>query len=161
MNLIKRHLPEMLYSRHNLKAEGAVIHYISAINITPDDLYNVETIEKIFYDYGVSAHYGIDRNGDVYEWVPPHKQAWHAGRSIMNGRESCNRFTIGIELFSTGEDFTQEQIISCIELTHNLPSGWIHGHDEVRAAWNKKYPNKKSSVKKDPGDNFPWNLIRD
>ena len=46
----------------------------------------------------VSAHLLIDRKGEMVQFVPFHKRAWHAGRSVFNGRENCNDFSIGIEL---------------------------------------------------------------
>ena len=49
-------------------------------------------------DLKVSAHLLIDRRGDIIQFVPFHKRAWHAGRSLFNGRENCNDFSIGIEL---------------------------------------------------------------
>ena len=49
-------------------------------------------------DLKVSAHLLIDRRGDIIQFVPFHKRAWHAGRSVFNGRENCNDFSIVIEL---------------------------------------------------------------
>lgn len=45
---------------------------------------------------GVSYHYMIDMNGDIYEIVDPTRRAWHAGVSLFNGRNDCNSFMIGI-----------------------------------------------------------------
>jgi N-acetylmuramoyl-L-alanine amidase len=50
----------------------------------------------------VSAHFLIDREGLVVEAVPPDHIAFHAGRSNFEGRESCNDFSIGIELVNWG-----------------------------------------------------------
>jgi AmpD protein len=46
----------------------------------------------------VSAHLLIRRDGELVQYVPFHKRAWHAGVSSFQGRERCNDFSIGIEL---------------------------------------------------------------
>lgn len=47
----------------------------------------------------VSAHYYVDRRGNVYELVNPLREAWHAGTSSWQGRGSLEirRRSIGIE----------------------------------------------------------------
>lgn len=49
----------------------------------------------------VSAHCLIRRDGEVVQYVPFDKRAWHAGVSKYQGRERCNDFSIGIELEGT------------------------------------------------------------
>ncbi|HFD81120.1 MAG TPA: 1,6-anhydro-N-acetylmuramyl-L-alanine amidase AmpD, partial [Gammaproteobacteria bacterium] len=46
----------------------------------------------------VSAHVLIRRGGELVQYVPFDRRAWHAGRSCYAGREACNDFSIGIEL---------------------------------------------------------------
>ena len=46
----------------------------------------------------VSAHILIERNGSIVQFVAFNKCAWHAGKSTYEGRDSCNEFSIGIEL---------------------------------------------------------------
>jgi N-acetylmuramoyl-L-alanine amidase len=53
-----------------------------------------------------SAHYVIGRTGTVWQLVPTDKEAWHAGgpgRSSWQGKDNCNKFSIGIEMVCTGE----------------------------------------------------------
>ena len=168
MNIIKRHLPDSLYSKYPPKPLGSVVHFVSNVNINPADPFNLDDIIQIFHTYKVSVHYLIDRDGTVYELVPTNHQAWHAGKSIMNGRKGCNAFTFGVELVSTGQPFNGEpayplaQINACIDLhldlmqQHGITPRWIQGHDQVRKNWNDKYPNQRASVKVDPGPHFPW-----
>lgn len=148
--------------------DGIVIHYISAVNILPDDPFDLDVILDVFKRYKVSAHYLIDREGVPIELVPLPKIAWHAGRSRMNGRDRCNNWTVGIELMGGKDfDYTDDQIatlklmIAKLMSKHKIPIENIQGHDDVRLAWNRHYPNKKGSKKYDPGENFPWNDIRD
>ena len=49
----------------------------------------------------VSAHALVRRDGEVVQYVPFHRRAWHAGQSSWMGRERCNDFSIGIELEGT------------------------------------------------------------
>ncbi|EHJ84579.1 N-acetylmuramoyl-L-alanine amidase AmpD [Salmonella enterica subsp. enterica serovar Baildon str. R6-199] len=49
----------------------------------------------------VSAHCLIRRDGEIVQYVPFDKRAWHAGVSNYQGRERCNDFSIGIELEGT------------------------------------------------------------
>jgi AmpD protein len=46
----------------------------------------------------VSAHLLIRRDGELTQYLPFHRRAWHAGASEYAGRSCCNDFSIGIEL---------------------------------------------------------------
>ena len=148
--------------------DGAVIHFISAKNIEPLVPFDLASIIKIFKQYKVSAHYLIDRKGDVIELVPKMHRAYHAGKSLMNGRSSCNNFTVGIELMGGTEwPYTDEQMLSLGELLaqlmteHKFTLEWIQGHDRVRREWNEMYPDKSAPRKVDPGDHFNWEILND
>lgn len=166
MNIIKSHLPDDCYGNVDIDIDGCVIHYISAVNVLPNDPFNFDAIMDIFKQYKVSAHYYIDREGDIFELVPIPTKAYHAGKSIWDGREWCNDFMLGIEL-AGGKDFGYEprQIHMLIELLkalikeHGFSPYNIAGHDAVREAWNITHPFNKGSVKHDPGDHFPWDTV--
>ncbi len=51
----------------------------------------------------VSAHYSIGKDGEIVQHVQDIHRAWHAGRSIWKGRNSCNDYTIGIELVNLND----------------------------------------------------------
>lgn len=51
---------------------------------------------------GVSAHFTIERSGEVVQHVACDVVAWHAGKSSWDGRQNCNGFSIGIELVGPG-----------------------------------------------------------
>jgi N-acetylmuramoyl-L-alanine amidase len=51
----------------------------------------------------VSAHLVVSEAGEVYQLVPFNKIAWHAGKSYWQGRESLNRYSIGIEIDNAGK----------------------------------------------------------
>lgn len=103
----------------------------------------------------VSAHYVIDRNGDVYQLVCESKRAWHAGKSSWKGQEGLNKSSIGIEIVNLGnEPFPKAQMESLKELAkdiclrHKILSHNVLGHSDVA-------PSRKV----DPGDYFDWSYL--
>lgn len=108
-------------------------------------------------DLKVSAHLFINRRGRVTQFVPLHLRAWHAGKSIFEGRERCNDFSIGIELEGTDEKpFTQAQFARLVRLTRQIMARYpritprrITGHSNIA-------PGRKT----DPGPHFDWARYR-
>lgn len=106
----------------------------------------------------VSAHFFIQRDGSLIQFVATDQRAWHAGVSEFMGRPRCNDFSIGVEL--EGSDFVPfepAQYDSLIRLTASLvehcPIHHIVGHQDIA-------PTRKT----DPGPFFDWamfqNLLR-
>ncbi len=108
------------------------------------------------YTLRVSSHLLIRRDGEVVQYVPFHKRAWHAGISQFQGRKVCNDFSIGIELEGTDDQpFTDSQYIQ-LETTikqlyldyPSLEMGNITGHQHIA-------PERKT----DPGPFFDWQRL--
>lgn len=105
----------------------------------------------------VSAHLLIRRDGEVVQFVPFDKRAWHAGQSCYLGRENCNDFSIGIELEGTDDrpfEAIQYQVLVevILVLLHTYPSlsaRHIAGHADIA-------PGRKT----DPGPAFDWARLR-
>lgn len=101
----------------------------------------------------VSSHVFIRRDGEVAQFVPFHRRAWHAGKSNWCGRERCNDFSVGIELEGTDEQpYTAKQyerladIISALVQTYPaLRHDAVTGHSDIA-------PGRKT----DPGPYFDW-----
>lgn len=51
----------------------------------------------------VSAHYLIDREGNVLHLVRESNIAWHAGESEWKGRANVNAFSVGLELVNSND----------------------------------------------------------
>lgn len=51
----------------------------------------------------VSAHFVIERDGEITQMVPCNRKAFHAGISEWQGRKYCNTFSIGVELVGPGK----------------------------------------------------------
>jgi N-acetyl-anhydromuramoyl-L-alanine amidase len=105
-------------------------------------------------DLKVSAHFLIRRGGELIQFVPCAKRAWHAGVSSWRGRERCNDFSVGVELEGTEDQvFTEQQYLRLAELAAELhyryPITDIVGHADVA-------PGRKT----DPGPSFDWGRYR-
>jgi AmpD protein len=141
--------------------ELLVIHSISL----PPNEYGGDAIERFFtntLDHSehpyyeqlkgvrVSSHFLVRRDGQIVQFVPCNKRAWHAGASIWCGRPRCNDFSIGIELEGSDfEPFTERQYAALARLTRRLkracPIRDIAGHSDIA-------PGRKT----DPGPFFDW-----
>lgn len=104
----------------------------------------------------VSAHCLIRRDGEIVQYVPFTKRAWHAGVSCYQGRERCNDFSIGIELEGTDTlAYTDAQYQQLAVVTRQLIEVYpaiadhITGHSDIA-------PVRKT----DPGPAFDWARFR-
>lgn len=108
-------------------------------------------------DLKVSAHLFVARDGTVTQFVPFHRRAWHAGKSVFEGRADCNDYSIGIELEgSDSQRFESAQYRTLIGLTKALRRAYpritpdrIVGHSDIA-------PGRKT----DPGPQFDWERYR-
>jgi AmpD protein len=104
----------------------------------------------------VSSHLLIRRDGEVVQYVPFHKRAYHAGISRFGDRTACNDFSIGIELEGTETvpytDAQYRQLTAVIEsLLGTYPTlspDRITGHSDIA-------PDRKT----DPGPSFDWERL--
>ena len=105
----------------------------------------------------VSSHLLIRRSGEVVQYVPLHRRAWHAGKSRHQGRERCNDFSVGIELEGTDDrPYTGAQYRRLATVIRVLRRGMpslatapVVGHSDVA-------PGRKT----DPGPAFDWRRLR-
>jgi N-acetyl-anhydromuramoyl-L-alanine amidase len=134
-----------------------VLHSISL----PPGEYGGDAIERLFtnrlepdahpyfreiHGMRVSAHFLIRRDGELVQFVPVARRAWHAGVSSWRGRSRCNDFSVGIELEGTDEaPFTDAQYASLAPLLRQLALRDLAAHSDVA-------PGRKT----DPGAGFDW-----
>lgn len=151
-----------------IQPEVLIIH---AISLPPGE-FGGPAIDKLFtncldpeeHDYfreisglEVSAHLLIRRTGELIQYVPLVRRAWHAGASQCEGRERVNDFSIGIELEGSDEhEFETVQYEVLAEITKllmkefpGIRSDRIYGHSEIS-------PGRKT----DPGPFFDWTGYR-
>ena len=105
----------------------------------------------------VSAHFFIERDGRVSQFVSCLQRAWHAGVSSFAGRENCNDFSLGIELEGTDYlPYSAAQYDALVVLVKQLLATYpalsverICGHSDIA-------PGRKT----DPGPAFDWQRLR-
>ena len=105
----------------------------------------------------VSTHVVIDTDGTRYVMADPTVVTYHAGLSMLYGREHCNYCTIGIEFQGNTlvAPLTDEQISSAIEYLmpiieqYHIPLNHIMTHEMVRNAYRAQYPDKRCDIKVD------------
>ena len=137
---------------------------VHAISLPPGE-YGGDAIERLFtnrldpraHPYfkaiaasKVSSHFLVRRNGELVQFVPVERRAWHAGVSSWRGREGCNDFSVGVELEGTEdgpfEELQYEKLSLLItSLRRSLPLRDIAAHSDVA-------PGRKT----DPGAHFDW-----
>ena len=108
-------------------------------------------------DLRVSSHLLVRRDGEVVQYVPFLKRAWHAGESCFDGRSACNDFSIGIELEGQDEDpYTSVQYERLAEVIHTLIEAFPELSTQRLAGHCDIAPLRKT----DPGPAFDWDLLR-
>jgi AmpD protein len=137
----------------SLPERGRSTQYIEDLFLNRLDTHaNLEFAELL--GLHVSAHFLIDRDGAVTQFVSCDNRAWHAGVSAAMGRHHFNHFSIGVELL--GDVYTQfepAQYDSLRRLTLELmklyPLRYAAAHSEIA-------PTRKN----DPGQFFDWSGFR-
>jgi N-acetyl-anhydromuramoyl-L-alanine amidase len=105
----------------------------------------------------VSSHLLVRRGGELVQFVPFHRRAWHAGASQWRGRPGCNDYSVGIELEGTDASaYTNSQYRALAEAVAALCRAYpalstarVVGHSDVA-------PGRKT----DPGIAFDWPMFR-
>lgn len=105
-------------------------------------------------DLRVSAHFLVRRGGELLQFVPCTRRAWHAGLSAWRGRGRCNDFSVGVELegvdavqYADAQYATLEALAAA--LAHAYPIEDVVGHADIA-------PGRKT----DPGQAFDWPRFR-
>ncbi|MFN3586604.1 MAG: 1,6-anhydro-N-acetylmuramyl-L-alanine amidase AmpD [Moraxellaceae bacterium] len=103
----------------------------------------------------VSSHLLIRRDGEIVQYVPFDRRAWHAGRSHYAGRDNCNDFSIGIELEGCDDvPYAEAQyrqlaaVIRVLEARYPGCRNACVGHSDIA-------PGRKT----DPGPAFDWHYL--
>lgn len=105
----------------------------------------------------VSSHVLIRRTGEVVQFVPFHRRAWHAGQSCFGDKADCNNYSIGVELEGCDDmPYKEKQYVALVAVTKAIMGAYpaidvdrIVGHSDVA-------PGRKT----DPGPAFDWTRFR-
>lgn len=148
------------------RAQFLILHYTVIDN--PKSL-------RVLSEGAVSSHYlvtdpAMDLPGHnspkIFQLVPDHRRAYHAGLSSWKGHTQLNAASIGIEIVNAGYvdgpngrqyfDFPKSQMDLVVALVkkivkeHDIKPDRILGHSDIA-------PLRKS----DPGPRFPWKRLAD
>jgi len=137
-------LPRGIYGKES--GGGSAIERLFCNSLDPASHPSFAALEGL----RVSSHFLIRRDGELIQFVPVEKRAWHAGASRWRGRERCNDFSVGIELEGTDDSaFSRDQYSRLARLVKRLlaqyPIRGIAAHSDVA-------PGRKT----DPGTQFDW-----
>lgn len=144
--------------------EAVTLLVVHSISLPPGE-YGGDAIERLFTNrldaaahpyfreiagLEVSAHFLVRRDGELLQFVPTTRRAWHAGASSWRGRSRCNDFSIGVELEGTDSGpFDARQYQRLAALIHALraqhPLRELAAHSDIA-------PGRKT----DPGPGFDW-----
>lgn len=158
---------------HDLRPAGAEIDLlvIHAISLPPAE-FGGPYIDQLFtnslaYDthpyftglrgLKVSSHLLIRRDGELVQYVPFGRRAWHAGASRWGGRPACNDSAIGIELEGCDDSPYEDAQYQCL----------IAAAQAILAAYPAIAPERvvghchiAPERKTDPGPYFDWGRLR-
>ena len=163
MQITKRLSPE----GHFGERKGAdapsllILHYTETKDLAEAEDYFLGRADHPFGDK-VSAHYMVDVNGAIYQYVEEDRRAHHAGVSYWGGIKDVNSHSIGIEIVNPGhkygyQPFPIQQMDSVAKLCKDILARYpaitpdrVVGHSDIA-------PQRK----RDPGELFDWrNLAR-
>jgi AmpD protein len=106
----------------------------------------------------VSSHLLIRREGELVQYVPFARRAWHAGESCYCGREACNDFSIGIELEGADDQpYTDAQYRCLADVVRALRRAYPSIPEQALAGHCDVAPGRKT----DPGPAFDWMRLQD
>ncbi len=117
--------------------------FTNALDTSGPELADLEGVQ-------VSSHLFIRRTGELIQFVPFNRRAWHAGASSFGGLEHCNDYAIGIELEGSDTiayEEAQYEVLSdvCASLMVHYRIMDITSHSIIA-------PDRKT----DPGPAFSW-----
>ena len=105
----------------------------------------------------VSAHFLIERGGQVIQYVDTDEKAWHAGIIGFCGRKESNLYSIGIELEGDiHSPFTNDQYDALIELCKSL----IAKYPLITKDRIVRHSDVAPGRKEDPGHFFDMELVK-
>ncbi len=134
------------------KIDTIIIH--SSYDALGKNPYSTKGLLDEYRQYGVAAHYLINRKGVIYQLVPDQNIAYHAGASkTPDNRTNVNNFSLGVELMNTRDDnYSPEQYSALNKLTSHLRTKYsikyVLGHNQIA-------PGRKT----DPW-NFDWDKLK-
>jgi N-acetyl-anhydromuramyl-L-alanine amidase AmpD len=142
----------------NRTIDAIIVH--SVYNASGGDKYDIDLVINQFAHYGVSSHYVIGREGNIYRLVKEKDVSFHAGKSSLpDGRTNVNSCSIGIELITTKDSLDAPmdlQIKTLTSLVKDIQSrykiNYVLRHSDIAPGrktdpWNMNWQNFLKTIK--------------
>jgi hypothetical protein len=113
------------------------------------------------------CHYCIDEAGRIYSIIDPRRVAFHAGRSMWNGKQAVDNFSIGIEVcgfqnkpLSAAQTKSLKDLIAYIKRSYKLTDTQVIPHSQVAYGAPNKWQKKNHRGRKRCGMQFAMPSVR-
>jgi N-acetyl-anhydromuramyl-L-alanine amidase AmpD len=113
------------------------------------------------------AHYCVVENGTVYRIIDRDREAFHAGRSMWNGKEDCDTYAIGIEVVGHHDQAVTlqqlealRQLLAKLKQMYRLGDAQIVCHSHVAYGAPNTWHKKKHRGRKRCGMLFAMPSVR-
>ena len=113
------------------------------------------------------AHYCVVENGTVYRIIDRDREAFHAGRSMWNGKEDCDEFSIGIEVVGYHDRAVTlqqldalKELIARLKRMYSIPDARVVCHSHVAYGAPNTWHKKKHRGRKRCGMLFAMPSVR-
>ncbi len=113
------------------------------------------------------CHYSIDESGCVYRIVDHRREAYHAGRSMWNGRANVDEFSVGIEMcgyhnkpLSAAQYRSLADLIGELKHIYKIPDHNVISHAHVAYGAPNKWHKRSHRGRKRCGMMFALPSVR-
>ena len=113
------------------------------------------------------CHYGIDEQGRVYRIIDHRREAYHAGRSMWNGRTNVDSFSVGIEVCGYHDKPLKEaqiqaliQLIGEVKYIYKISDDRVLSHSHVAYGAPNKWHKRSHRGRKRCGMMFALPSLR-
>ncbi|MCR5839341.1 MAG: N-acetylmuramoyl-L-alanine amidase [Kiritimatiellae bacterium] len=114
------------------------------------------------------AHYCVTEEGTVYRIVDRDRVAFHAGRSMWNGKEDVDDFSIGIECVGYHDQAMGliqlraiRDLVALLQKMYNIPDERVVCHSHVAYGVPNRWQKKRHRGRKRCGMLFAMQSVRD
>ena len=114
------------------------------------------------------AHYCVTEDGTVYRIVDRDRVAFHAGRSMWNGKEDVDDFSIGIECVGYHDQAMGlvqlraiRDLVALLQKMYNIPDERVVCHSHVAYGVPNRWQKKRHRGRKRCGMLFAMPSVRD
>ena len=113
------------------------------------------------------CHYCVTEDGTVYQIVDRHRVAFHAGRSMWNGKEDVDEFAVGIECVGYHDKAMPaaqlksiKALVKELQRLYSIPDHCVVTHSQVAYGDVNKWQKKKHRGRKRCGMLFAMPSVR-